>query len=140
VLGITTPGRETAPPAGATDATERARPRVWRPILLSGLVFPGLGQAVSGRPWRALFFAASSVALMAAVVARVTHETRRLLPADPDALLDPTLPVTLAVQIHRANASFFLWCTLGILALWAGSVVDLLLPREGRRQPGPERS
>ena len=49
--------------------TRRAAGRdPWRGILLSGLVFPGLGQWTSGHPWRALAFAGSSVALLAAVV------------------------------------------------------------------------
>jgi len=107
----------------------------WRPALLSGLVLPGLGQAVTGRPWRALFFSASSLALIVAVVLRVAHETQRLMPVEPEALLDPALPFTLAVQIHRANASFFFWCTLGIVALWAGSIVDCI-PR-GAVGPAP---
>jgi hypothetical protein len=96
----------------------------WRPALLSGLVFPGLGQLVSGRPWRGLFFSVSSLALLAAVVGRVIRETQRLMPADAEALLDPALPFRLAAEVHRANASFFLWATLGIVALWAGSIVD----------------
>jgi hypothetical protein len=119
--------------------TEGAPPRGrWRPALLSGLVLPGLGQAVTGRPWRALFFSASSLALIVAVVQRVMHETQRLMPVDPEALLDPTLPFTLAVEIHRANASFFFWCTLGIVALWAGSVIDCI-PR-GAVGPAPRDS
>ena len=109
----------------------------WRPVLLSGLVFPGLGQLTCGHPWRALFFGGSSVALLVAVVVRVMRETRRLLPQDPVALLDPALPFRLAVEIHRANASFFLWATLGIVALWLGSVADAVLLRDTRR-PGPE--
>jgi hypothetical protein len=117
-------------------------------VLLSGLVLPGLGQLVTGHPWRALFFSASSVALIAAVVARVLRETRRLMPADPEALLDPMLPFRLAAEIQRANASFFFWVTLGIVALWVGSMLDAYLatnsvgPRpkgfdQRRHPPGP---
>jgi hypothetical protein len=105
-------------------------------VLLSGLVLPGLGQVVSGHPWRGLFFSAPSLALVAAVVERVMRETQRLMPADPVALLDPMLPLTLAVEIQRANASFFFWATLGIVVLWVGAIVDCI-PR-GRRPPGPE--
>jgi len=114
-------------------------------VLLSGLVLPGLGQLVTGHPWRALFFSASSLALLAAVVERVMRETQRLMPADPVALLDPTLPLTLAVEIHRANASFFFWATAGILVLWVGAIVDCLPrgaspvpsePDQTRRVPG----
>ena len=96
----------------------------WRPVFLSGVVFPGLGQLVTGHPWRALAFAGSSVAILVAVVRRVMHETQRLLPDDADALLDPSLPFRLAVEVHRANASFFLWATLGIVALWLASMAD----------------
>jgi hypothetical protein len=110
--------------------TGEARPRGrWRPALLSGLVFPGLGQLVAGHPWRALFFSGSSLALLVAVVRRVMRETQRLLPHEPEALLDPALPFRLVVEIHRANASFFFWATLGIVALWAGSIVEACLPR-----------
>ena len=64
-----------------------------RPVLLSGLVFPGLGQLVTGHPWRALAFGGSSVVLLVAVVVRVVGETQRLLPEDAVSLLDPALPV-----------------------------------------------
>ena len=114
----------------------------YRGALLSGLVFPGLGQLAAGHPWRGLAFAGSSAALLAAVVLRVIRETERLLPQDAEALLDPALPFRLAVEIHQANASFFLWATLGIVALWLGSMVDAFLlrdmPPEGHRQSGPE--
>ena len=121
--------------------TSDARPRGrWRPVFLSGLVLPGLGQLVTGHPWRALFFSAPSLALVVAVVGRVMRETRRLMPVDPVALLDPMLPFTLAVEIHRANASFFFWATVGILALWVGAIVDCI-PRgviaRGSRSPAP---
>ena len=100
-----------------------------RPVLLSGLVFPGLGQLVTGHPWRALAFGGSSVALLVAVVLRVARETERLMPQDEFALLDPALPFRLAVEVHRANAAFFLWATLGIVALWIGSMADAWLSR-----------
>ena len=38
--------------------------------------------------------------------------------------IDPLLPFRLAHEIHRDNAGFFLWTTLALVALWAGSVVD----------------
>ena len=99
----------------------------WRPVLLSGLVFPGLGQLVTGHPWRALGFGGSSVALLLAVVARVVRETQRLLPEDAATLLDPALPFRLALEVHRANAAFFLGATLAIVALWIGSMADAWL-------------
>lgn len=105
-----------------------------RPVLLSGLVFPGLGQLVSGRPWRALFFAGTSVALLVLVVLRVIGETQRLMPVNPEALLDLTLPFRLAVEIQRDNASFFFWVTLGIVALWALSMLDAWVAAGGERR------
>jgi hypothetical protein len=99
-------------------------PGRWRPVLLSGLVFPGLGQLASGHPWRGLAFGGSSGALLVAVVARVVREARRLMPVEVEALLDPGLPFRLAAEIQRQNASFFLWATLGIVALWLGSMAD----------------
>lgn len=93
-------------------------------MLLSGLVFPGLGQLVAGRPWRALGFGAGSAALLVAVVRRVWLEAARLLPEDPIALVDPALPFRIAVEIQRANAAFFFWVTFGIVALWLGSILD----------------
>ena len=111
----------------------------WRPVLLSGLVFPGLGQLVTGHPWRALGFAGSSAALLVAVVARVFRETQRLLPEDEASLLDPALPFRLALEVHRANADFFLWATLGIVALWIGSMADAWLSRTGETMPTTAR-
>ena len=70
---------------------------------------------MTGHPWRGLAFAGSSVALLAAVVRRVIRETERLLPQDAAALLDPALPFRLVVEVHRANASFFLWATVGVV-------------------------
>ena len=115
-------------PAGASRATPGAR-NPWRPVLLSGLVFPGLGQLVTGHPWRALVFGGSSAALLVAVVVRVARETKRLMPPDDLALLDPALPFRLVVEVHRANAAFFLWATLGIVALWIGSMLDAWMTR-----------
>jgi hypothetical protein len=106
----------------------------WRPVLLSGLVFPGLGQWTSGHPWRALAYGGSSVALLAAVVRRVMRETQRLMPEDPVAILDPALPFQLAVKVHRDNATFFFWATLGIVAIWLASMADAWIC--GRSKPG----
>jgi hypothetical protein len=95
------------------------------PVLLSLLVFPGLGQLALGRVWRGLFFAVPSAALVVALMRRVWTEASRLVPTeDPDALLDPALPFRLAGEIQRANATFFAWVTIGIAVFWALSAVD----------------
>jgi len=93
-------------------------------VLLSLAVFPGLGQAVTGRPWRALFYAGASLALLGRLLHRVYLETTRLLPSDPEATLDLGLPFRLAAEVHRANASFFFWTTAGIVLLCALSGLD----------------
>ena len=112
-----------------------------RAALLSGLVFPGAGQLATGHPWRALAFGGPSLALLVAVVRRVMRETDRLLPTEADALLDPALPFRLAVEIQRANASFFLWVTLALVALWLGSIVDCYARPDARPAPArPARS
>lgn len=103
-------------------------------MLLSALVFPGLGQLVTGRPWRALGFAGGSVGLLVIVVRRVASEATRLLPEDLESLSDPALPFRLAAEVHRANAGFFLLATLGILALWAGSIADAWLAGDPPRE------
>jgi hypothetical protein len=93
-------------------------------VLLSGLVLPGLGQLVSGRPWRGLVFAGGTIGLLVAVVMRVVRETARLLPEDEASLIDPALPFRLAIQVQQENAGFFVWMTLALLALWIGAIVD----------------
>jgi hypothetical protein len=87
-------------------------------------VLPGLGQLVSGHPWRALGFAGGTIGLLVAVVLRVVRETGRLLPEDEASLLDPALPFRLAIQVQQENAGFFLWTTLALTALWIGAMVD----------------
>lgn len=113
----------------------------WRPALLSGLVLPGLGQLANRQPWKALAFSGPTLALLVVLVRRVALEALVRLPDDPTEI-DPALPFRLAHEIQRDNAAFFLWVTLGLLALWAGSVYDAW--RVGRRgegrDPGPEAS
>jgi hypothetical protein len=104
-------------------------------VLLSGLVFPGLGQIVSGRPWRGLVYGLGSLVVLIAVLRRVARETLARMPDDPTAI-DPLFPFRLAHEIQADNAAFFFWLTLVLVALWVGSVVDAWLtvrPSEGRR-------
>jgi F0F1-type ATP synthase assembly protein I len=92
-------------------------------VLLSGLVFPGLGQLVSGHPWRGLAFALGTVAGVVVVLRRVAREAFARIPEDPTSI-DPLLPFRLAHEIQSANASFFFWLTAILLAIWVGSIVD----------------
>jgi hypothetical protein len=109
--------------ADHSSGTSGGRKRL-APVLLSLLVFPGLGQFATGRPWRGLAYAGTSLALLAALMRRVYAEATRLMPRDPEALLDPALPFRLAAEIHRANLSFFAWITGAIVLLWALSALD----------------
>jgi hypothetical protein len=100
-----------------------------RPALLSGLVFPGVGQLANRHYGRALALGGASLALVAVLLRRVVAEASARIPADPDqaaaALLDdPAWPLHLASEIQRANAAFFLWITVAIVAVWALSVWD----------------
>jgi hypothetical protein len=110
------------------------------PVLLSLLVFPGLGQFATGRPWRGLAYAGASLALLVAVLRRVYAETLRLMPDDAEAVLDPALPFRLAAEIHRANAAFFAWATEAIVALWAASAIDAWAASRGPGRPSTHDS
>ncbi len=100
-----------------------------RPALLSALVFPGLGQLANRSYGRALALGGASVALLAVLVQRVVVEATARIPADPDRaanllLEDPAWPLRLAAEIQRANAGFFAWISLAIVAVWALAVWD----------------
>jgi hypothetical protein len=105
-----------------------ARSSRWKPALLSALVFPGLGQLVTGRLLPALVFGGSSVVLVALLIQRVVRETLPRLPEDPVALFDPLLAFRLAAEIQRDNAGFFLAVGFGIVAVWLASILDALRP------------
>jgi hypothetical protein len=105
-----------------SSSASRRRGR-WRSVWLSGLVFPGLGQLMCGRPLRGLAFATGSLIVAVALVLRVARETLARLPTDL-AEFDPLLPLRLAHEIQRDNAGFFFWITLVLVALWAGSIAD----------------
>ena len=106
-----------------TPAAPRRPARRRSPALLSALVFPGLGQLVSGHPFRGLAFGGGTVVILVLVVRRVARETLARMPQDPTAI-DLGFPFRLAAEIQRANAGFFLWATIGVVALWVGSIVD----------------
>jgi hypothetical protein len=92
-------------------------------VLLSGLVLPGLGQLANGALLKGLAFAGATVAALAVFVHRVARETLKRLPTDPFDI-DLGLPLRLAREIQRDNASFFFWVTVAVVALWVGSILD----------------
>ncbi len=100
-----------------------------RPALLSALVFPGLGQLANRSYAKAVALGGASVALLVVLLRRVAAEATARIPADPDQaasllLQDPAWPLRLAAEIQRANAAFFTWIGLAIVAVWALSVWD----------------
>lgn len=115
-----------APPG----ASRRRGP--WRSVLLSGLVFPGLGQLLCGQPLRGLLFGTGSLVVAVALVHRVAKETLARLPTDPTEI-DPLLPLRLAHEIRVDNAAFFFWATLALVALWAASIADAWWTTRSRR-------
>jgi hypothetical protein len=101
----------------------------WRPVLLSALVFPGLGQLARRRYGPAVAFGGTSLVLLAALLRRVFVEARARMPTDPDELLsrladEPGWPLRLAAEIQRDNAPLFLWMTIALFALWGLSIWD----------------
>ena len=124
--GVSPPGRTASPDGGRKRAA---------PVLLSLLVFPGLGQLATGRIWRGLAYGGASIVLLVAVLRRVYTETLRLMPEDPEAVLDPALPFRLAAEIHRANVAFFAWATAVLVVLWAASAIDAWATSRGPSRP-----
>jgi len=78
---------------------------------------------VNGHYWRALGFGGGTIVAAVVLVRRVARETLARMPRDP-LDIDVGLPLRLAAEIHRANASFFFWVTLVVVLLWIGSIVD----------------
>ena len=78
------------------------------------------------------------------MTAQVVYHWRplRIFHVIPDLqlLFDPALPFRLAVEIHRANASFFLWATAGIVAIWLASIADAWLCPPGRPAASPGKA
>lgn len=108
-------------PAGG--APRRSR---WRSTLLSGIVFPGLGQLATGHPLRGLAFAGATLVALVVLVRRVARETLARMPDDPTAI-DPLFPFRLAHEIQRDNGAFFFWITAAVVVVWAGSILDAWL-------------
>jgi hypothetical protein len=112
-----------SPPTSAKAAAARRR---WRPLLLSALVLPGLGQLATGQWLKGLLLAGTSLAAVVCLLVRVSSETLRRLPTDPLDFDVGTL-FGLAEAIRADNAAFFSGVTLLIVALWLIAIVDAWL-------------
>ena len=95
----------------------------WRAVLLSGLVWPGLGQILSRQYLKAAAFMGGTLAVVGLLLVKVVHEALRLVPSDTSTL-DPLLVFTLTAQIEQSNRAFFRGVTLALVVLWVLAVVD----------------
>jgi diadenosine tetraphosphate (Ap4A) HIT family hydrolase len=93
------------------------------PVLLSGLVWPGLGQLVSGHAAKGLLFFAGTLAAFGWLFVRVTEEALRRLPTD-DAGFGLGQVFEMASAIRRDNAAFFSGITAVLVGLWVLAVAD----------------
>jgi diadenosine tetraphosphate (Ap4A) HIT family hydrolase len=120
-----------ADPAEALRVAERVHARLMAPapsrrmspVLLSGLVWPGLGQVVSGHAAKGLLFFAGTLAAFGWLVVRVAGEALRRLPADAEGL-DLGQVFEMAAAIRRDNADFFSGITAVLVGLWVLAVAD----------------
>jgi diadenosine tetraphosphate (Ap4A) HIT family hydrolase len=119
-----------ADPAEALAVARRVHARLadppssrWRALLLSALVWPGLGQLVSGQVAKGLLIITGTLAAFGWLSVRVLGESLRRLPADPTGF-DLGQVFEMAAAIQRDNAGFFSAITLVLVGLWALAVAD----------------
>jgi diadenosine tetraphosphate (Ap4A) HIT family hydrolase len=120
-----------ADPAEALEIARRVHARLAgsapsrrvRPVLLSGLVWPGLGQLASGHLVKGLLIVAGTLAAFALLIVRVADEALRRLPTDP-ADFDLGRIFEMATAIRQDNAAFFTGITAALVGLWAFAVAD----------------
>jgi diadenosine tetraphosphate (Ap4A) HIT family hydrolase len=95
----------------------------WAPALLSGLLWPGLGQMRNGRWVKGLLFALLTVVVLVQLVWRVLDAaTQAVLTSSGP--LGPSEIWGLAEEIQRRNAGRLSGLTLLLLLIWAASVGD----------------
>jgi diadenosine tetraphosphate (Ap4A) HIT family hydrolase len=115
------------------DATELAR-RVlgrlaregrpsWRPALLSGLVWPGLGQITKRQYLKGLLLMALSLLVAIAVALRIARDVLESLWSNPSEL-DLVQLVVAAQRVREASGGFVLLGSLALAALWIYAVAD----------------
>ncbi len=119
-----------ADPAEARAVARRVHARLESPpsnttkaLLLSALVWPGLGQLVSGQVGKGLLIIAGTLATFGWLCLRVAGETFRRMPTDP-ADFDLEKIFEMAAAIRHDNAGFFSAITLVLVGLWAFGVAD----------------
>jgi diadenosine tetraphosphate (Ap4A) HIT family hydrolase len=115
--------RPAPPRAGPPVATSDSR---WRPLLLSALVLPGLGQLATGRWMRGLLLAGASLVAVVLLLVRVSREALRRMPTDP-LDFDMGTVFAMAEAIRRDNAALFSGLTFLLVALWLIAILDAWL-------------
>ncbi len=117
-------------PARALAVARRVHARLaspppdrWRAVLLSGLVWPGLGQLVSGQVAKGLAIIAGTLGAFAWLCMRVAGEALRRMPSDAETF-DLFHVFEIAADIRRDNAAFFSGITLALVGLWVLAVYD----------------
>ena len=109
------------------------------PVLLSALVWPGLGQLASGHLWKGLLIVAGTLAAFGWLLVRVAEETLRRLPTDP-ADFDLYRLFEMARAIRQDNAAFFSGITAALVGLWAIAVADAWRDRRQRTAETGDRA
>lgn len=103
-----------------------------RPLLLTALVWPGLGQLSEGRRLRGAAFAGTALAAAGAFVWTLFREMLVRIPQD-GALLDPAEVWDLAHQIvGSAGDVLQLWIVV-LIAAWGAAVLDSAVSYHRRR-------
>jgi hypothetical protein len=107
--------------------------RFVKAALLSGLVFPGVGQWYLGRRLRALLFIVPAAAAAWYFASRAWSLVEQI---EAEVLsgrvgLDP---IAIAERVHQQSAgstAMMNWAALAMLACWIGSVADALIRKDG---------
>jgi len=95
----------------------------WTPVLLSGLLWPGLGQMRNGDRLKGIALASAGLLAMGLFVTRITRDAAAALleAPPPEGLLDI---LALAQEIRTRHASEISVLTFVLVAVWIVSVVD----------------
>jgi diadenosine tetraphosphate (Ap4A) HIT family hydrolase len=106
------------------EASARTRARSpWTPVLLSGLLWPGLGQMRNGDALKGLALATAGLVAMGAFVVRISRDAAAaLLEAPPPEGFRDIL--TLAQEVRTRHASELSLLTFVLVAVWVVSVAD----------------
>jgi hypothetical protein len=110
-------------PKPVVSPQSTATPRSYRPLLLSALVCPGLGQIAQGEPLKGWLLVVASLLAAAGVAAKVLADALRLLPR---LVADPSLEemARFWVDLREASGLVMVGGTALLTGLWLYSVLD----------------